>query len=167
MKAKAAERRKEKAVAAAESRRKEAEEAADKAAEEDESRRKEAEECAAADLAKKCARAQEFLEKLTVPEAEGGAGFDSLMEWIESLTHVVEGRRSNGSQFHEVLEEQRRGNIRSHNRPSTSHWPGVLGYQVRETPVFAAGRRESDPAADTVPSMYRSRMVHSVQKSVG
>ncbi|KAJ7447849.1 hypothetical protein B0H11DRAFT_2248025, partial [Mycena galericulata] len=84
-KAKAAERRKEKAAVAAESRRKEAEEAAVKAAEEEESRRKEAKASAAADLAKKRARAQEFLEKLTVPEAEGGAGFDSPMEWIELL----------------------------------------------------------------------------------
>ncbi|KAJ7479459.1 hypothetical protein B0H11DRAFT_2423691 [Mycena galericulata] len=84
-KAKAAERRKEKAALAAESRRKEAEEAADKAAEAEEFRRKEAEESAAADLAKKRARAQEFLEKLTAPEAEGGAGFDSPMECIELL----------------------------------------------------------------------------------
>ncbi|KAJ7777513.1 hypothetical protein DFH07DRAFT_766283 [Mycena maculata] len=74
---------------AAESHRQEAAEAAAKeeaaTAEAEEARRKAAEEKAAADLARKQTKAFEVLETLTTPEDEGGAGFASPMDWLETI----------------------------------------------------------------------------------
>jgi hypothetical protein len=78
---------------AAAARRKEAEGEADRAAE---AGQREADEQAAdeqgaayaraaLDLENKRARAQAYLEKLTAPEDEGGAGFDTPMDWFETL----------------------------------------------------------------------------------
>ncbi|KAJ7837660.1 hypothetical protein B0H14DRAFT_2589082 [Mycena olivaceomarginata] len=93
--ARAAKRRENYAAAAA-ARRKEAEGEADRAAEAGEIRQREANEQAAdeqgaaharaaLDLENKRARAQAYLEKLTAPENEGGAGFDTPMDWFETL----------------------------------------------------------------------------------
>ncbi|KAJ7762285.1 hypothetical protein DFH07DRAFT_739385 [Mycena maculata] len=84
-KAKAAERRKQKAAVTTELRLKKAEEAEVAAAEAAVASLREAEEQAAVELARKHAKAREFLEKLTAPEEEGGAGFDSPMDWFETL----------------------------------------------------------------------------------
>ncbi|KAJ7108115.1 hypothetical protein C8R44DRAFT_884883 [Mycena epipterygia] len=50
-----------------------------------ETRRKEAEAVVVAKDARKRAKAQEYLEKLTTAEEEGGAGFTSAMDWLDTL----------------------------------------------------------------------------------
>ncbi|KAJ7106927.1 hypothetical protein C8R44DRAFT_834268 [Mycena epipterygia] len=50
-----------------------------------ETRRKEAEAAVVAKDARKRAKAQEYLEKLTTAEEEGGAGFTSAMDWLNTL----------------------------------------------------------------------------------
>ncbi|KAJ6609431.1 hypothetical protein B0H10DRAFT_1954639 [Mycena sp. CBHHK59/15] len=56
-----------------------------KAAEAAEMHRQEAEAKAAEELARKRPKAQEYIEKLTKSEEEGGAGFSSVMEFFETL----------------------------------------------------------------------------------
>ncbi|KAJ6609740.1 hypothetical protein B0H10DRAFT_2295466, partial [Mycena sp. CBHHK59/15] len=85
------------------------ERAAEKAAEAAELRRQEGE----AKAARKRVKAQEFLEKITVPEDEGGAGFSNVMEFFETLmqpggeaqasANLTRFLKSNGRQIIEAI----------------------------------------------------------------
>ncbi|KAJ7440268.1 hypothetical protein FB451DRAFT_1443579 [Mycena latifolia] len=81
----AAEQEQKRELAKAKTRLKDLQRKAEKAAIAAEERRKEAPRQAEEEKARKRVKAQEYVEKLTAPEENGGAGFESFMEFFNTL----------------------------------------------------------------------------------